>query len=270
MVDTVIIGGTAAYHLQFDPGWTERTVDTPYGPAGPFRLFAVAGRPVAFLSRHGGEGRLGVTPPFINYRANVWAAKALGARRVLSWNSAGSMVRALPPGSLAVVSDLIDWTRRRPDSFGAAARDPAVRDTVVRDTVVRHPAPPAGHATGPAYAELFDPDLRARLVRAAAACGHRAAPGAVYAATEGARLETRAEIALLAQAGAELVGMTLAPEVFLARELGMAYGSICWVSNYAMGVPFDGPEHRLFGPEVGQLMFRIMLRLLEEEANAYG
>jgi len=83
-------------------------------------------------------------------------------------------------------------------------------------------------------------------------------------------LETRAEIALLAQAGAELLGMTLAPEVFLARELGMAYGSICWVSNYATGVPFDGPEQRLFGPEVGQLMFRIMLRLLEEEANAYG
>lgn len=243
-VDTVIIGGTAAYHLAFDPGWTERMVETPFGPAGPFRIFAVAGRPVAFLSRHGGEGRLGVTPPFINYRANVWAARALGARRILSWNSAGSLVRSLPPGSLAVVSDLIDWTRRRPDSFGGVLR------------------------AGPgAVSELFDPDLRAKLVRAAAACGHRAAPGAVYAATEGARLETRAEIALLAQAGAELVGMTLAPEVFLARELGMAYGSLCWVSNYATGVPFDGPEQRLFGPEVGQLMFRIMLRLLEEEAN---
>ncbi|MFB5082793.1 MAG: MTAP family purine nucleoside phosphorylase [Symbiobacteriaceae bacterium] len=243
-VDTVIIGGTAAYHLAFDPGWTERMVETPFGPAGPFRIFAVAGRPVAFLSRHGGEGRLGVTPPFINYRANVWAARALGARRILSWNSAGSLVRSLPPGSLAVVSDLIDWTRRRPDSFGGVLR--------------------AGPGT---VSELFDPDLRAKLVRAAAACGHRAAPGAVYAATEGARLETRAEIALLAQAGAELVGMTLAPEVFLARELGMAYGSLCWVSNYACGVPFDGPEQRLFGPEVGQLMFGIMRRLLEEEAN---
>ncbi|WP_374712364.1 MTAP family purine nucleoside phosphorylase [Symbiobacterium terraclitae] len=239
-VDTVIIGGTAAYHLQFDSGWLERTMETPYGLAGPFRLFEVAGRPVAFLSRHGGEGRLGVTPPFVNYRANVWAARTLGARRILSWNSAGSLVRSLPPGSLAVVSDLIDWTRRRPASFGQAV-----------------------HPDG----DLFDPGLRAELVRAAAACGHRAAPGAVYAATEGARLETRAEIALLAQAGAELVGMTLAPEAFLARELGMAYGSICWVSNYATGVPFDGPEQRLFGPEVGQLMFEIIRRLLEEEAK---
>lgn len=245
MIDTVVIGGTSAYHLVFDSGWAERMVETPYGPAGPFRLFAVAGRPVAFLSRHGGEGRLGVTPPFVNYRANIWAARALGARRVLSWNSAGSLVRSLPPGSLAVVADLIDWTRRRPASFGGALG----------------PADPA--PTG----ELFDPDLRQKLVRAAADCGHRAAPGAVYAATEGARLETRAEIALLAQAGAELVGMTLAPEVFLARKLGMAYGSICWVSNYATGVPFDGPEQRLFGPEVGQMMFAIMRRLLEEEAR---
>lgn len=275
-VDTVIIGGTAAYHLAFGPGWTEHTVETPYGPAGPFRIFAVGGRPVAFLSRHGGDGRLGVTPPFINYRANVWAARALGARRVLSWNSAGSMVRSLPPGSLAVVSDLIDWTRRRPDSFGAWLRGGAPGDAPSAplrgrpagntSATVAGTAVPARRQTGASTA-LFDPALRARLVRAAAACGHRAAPGAVYAATEGARLETRAEIALLAQAGAELVGMTLAPEVFLARELGMAYGSICWVSNYATGVPFDGPEQRLFGPEVGQLMFRIVRRLLEEEAS---
>ena|GEM_PF-2113567 len=240
-VDTVIIGGTAAYHVEFDSAWAERMVETPYGPAGPFRFFRVAGRPVAFLSRHGGEGHLGITPPFINYRANVWATRALGARRVLSWNSAGSLVRSLPPRSLAVVADLIDWTRRRPANFGGAVRRASA-------------------------AGLFDPGLRAKLVQAAAACGHRAAPGAVYAATDGARLETRAEIALLAQVGAELVGMTLAPEVFLARELGMAYGSICWVSNYATGVPFDGPEQRLFGPEVGQTMFGIMRRLLEEEA----
>ncbi len=296
-VDTVIIGGTAAYHLAFGPGWTEHTVETPYGPAGPFRIFAVGGRPVAFLSRHGGDGRLGVTPPFINYRANVWAARALGARRVLSWNSAGSMVRSLPPGSLAVVSDLIDWTRRRPDSFGAWLRGGAPGDApsaplrgrpagntsatvagntsaTVAGTISRTvagntsatvagttsrtvagntsrtaagTAVPARRQTGASTA-LFDPALRARLVRAAAACGHRAL---IYAA----------------QAGAELVGMTLAPEVFLARELGMAYGSICWVSNYATGVPFDGPEQRLFGPEVGQLMFRIVRRLLEEEAS---
>jgi len=258
-VDTVIIGGTAAYHLAFDSGWSERTVETPYGPAGPFRFFRVAGRPVAFLSRHGGEGRLGVTPPFINYRANVWAARTLGARRVLSWNSAGSLVRSLAPGSLAVVSDLIDWTRRRPSSFGGAPWKGAA--AAVLDEHAARPSWPDPKI------ELFDPALRAKLVRAAAACGHRAASGVVYAATEGARLETRAEIALLAQAGADLVGMTLAPEVFLARELGMAYGSICWVSNYATGVPYDGPEQRLFGPEVGQMMFAIMRRLLEEEVG---
>jgi len=235
MSRTLVIGGTAAYHLDLPPS-NERFVETPYGVAGPIRLFTIGGQEVGFLSRHGGEGRLGVTPPFINYRANIWAAGHLGVTRVLSWNSAGSLVRSLQPGSLAVVSDLIDWTRARPSSFGSGCSG-----------------------------ELFDPDLRQKLVRAAAACGHRASPGAVYVATEGARLETRAEISLLAQAGAELVGMTMAPEVFLARELGMTYGSICWVSNYATGIPFDGPEQRLFGPEVGPLLFGILKRLLEDE-----
>jgi len=237
MITTLIIGGTAAYHLEIDG--EEQLIETPYGAAGPVRLFEVGEQAVAFLSRHGGEGRLGVTPPFINYHANVWAAKALGAVRILSWNSAGSLVRSLEPGSLAVILDVIDWTRCRRTTFGSAA------------------------GVGP----LFDLSLRQKLVRAAAALGHRAAPQAVYAATEGARLETRAEIALLAQAGAELVGMTMSPEVFLARELGLAYGSICWVSNYATGVPFDGAERRLFGPEVGPLMFGIIRRLLEEESQ---
>ena len=59
--------------------------------------------------------------------------------------------------------------------------------------------------------------------------------------------------------------MTLAPEVFLARELGLAYGSLCWVSNYATGIPFDGPEQRLFGADVGPLLFGIILDLVREE-----
>ncbi|MFZ5816036.1 MAG: MTAP family purine nucleoside phosphorylase [Bacillota bacterium] len=245
MVDTLIIGGTAAYHLDLSdlPIAEERLVETPFGPAGPVLFFRVAGREVALLSRHGGQGRLGLTPPFIPYHANVWAARELGARRILSWNSAGSLVRSLAPGSLAVVADLIDWTRQRRATFGPELRV----------------AEPRG--------ELFDPGLRQQLARAAAACGHRAAPGAIYAGTEGPRLETRAEIELLAQAGAELVGMTLAPEAFLARELGLTYGSLCWVSNYATGVPFLGPEQRLFGPEVGGMMFAIMLTLLREEAT---
>jgi 5'-methylthioadenosine phosphorylase len=246
MVRTMIIGGTAAYHLQFEQHVTvleERMVETPFGPAGPVLFFRTAGQECAFLSRHGGQGRLGVTPPFINYRANVWAAREVGAERILSWNSAGSLVRSLQPGSIAAVADIIDWTRQRPSTFG--------REFIRQKN------------SGP----LFDPDLRTGLVRAAKRLGHRPAPGAVYAGTEGARLETAAEIRLLAQAGAELVGMTMAPEVFLARELGLKYASLCWVSNYATGVEYDGPERRLFGPEVGPMMLQIILTFLEEEAH---
>jgi 5'-methylthioadenosine phosphorylase len=244
---TLIIGGTAAYHLEFGEHVTvlgEEVLETPFGQAGPVLRFRVAGQECAFLSRHGGQGRLGVTPPFINYHANLWVAKALGCDRVLSWNSAGSLVRALAPGSIVAIADIIDWTKTRRPTFGTAL-----------DLTERHPV------TGP----LFDAGLRERLAAAARGCGHYVGPGAVYAATEGARLETAAEIRLLGAAGAEVVGMTMAPEVFLARELGLTYGSLCWISNYATAVPFDGPEQRLFGPEVGPLLFGIILKLLEYE-----
>lgn len=247
MATTLIIGGTAAYHLEFGEHVTvlgEEMCPTPFGDAGPVLRFRVAGQDCAFLSRHGGQGRLGVTPPFIHYHANLWVAKAVGASRVLSWNSAGSLVRALEPGAIAAISDIIDWTKSRRPTFGTALAE-------------RH------RITGP----LFDAGLREGLVAAARGCGHYVGPGAVYAATEGARLETKAEISLLGAAGAELVGMTMAPEVFLARELGLAYGSLCWVSNYATGVPYDGPERRLFGAEVGPLLFGIILKFLEEESR---
>jgi 5'-methylthioadenosine phosphorylase len=246
-VTTLIIGGTAAYHLTLDEHIeviSEEMVDTPFGPAGPVLRFRVGKQEVAFLSRHGGQGRMGLTPPFVPYHANLWVAHALQATRVLSWNSAGSLVRSLEPGSIAAVSDLIDWTKTRRGTFGE-------------------------HLPGrrPVTADLFDPALRQGLIAAANQCGHRVAPGAVYVATEGARLETRAEISLLAAAGAELVGMTMAPEVFLARELGLPFASLCWVSNYATGLPYDGPEQRLFGPEVGPLLFGIILRFLAEEGG---
>ena len=250
MPGTLIIGGTAAYHLSLGEQVTvlgEEMVETPFGAAGPVLRFRIGPAECAFLSRHGGRGRLGITPPFVNYRANIWAARALGASRIISWNSAGSLVRSLAPGSIAGVADLIDWTRQRPATFGPALRGE------------RRPAGP-----------LFDPALRQGLVAAARRTGRHVAPAAVYAATEGPRLETRAEIELLAAAGAELVGMTLAPEVFLARELGLAYASLCWVSNYATGVPFDGPEQRLFGPEAGQLLFGIILDFLQREASGCG
>jgi 5'-methylthioadenosine phosphorylase len=253
---TLIIGGTAAYHLEFGAQVTvlgEEMVETPFGEAGPVLRFRVAGQDCAFISRHGGQGRLGVTPPFINYHANLWVAKALGASRVLSWNSAGSMVRALAPGSIVAISDIIDWTKTRRATFGAALNDgrPAFG------------AVPADR--GPVAAPLFDVGIREGLIAAARGCGHYVGPGAVYAASEGARLETKAEIALLAAGGGEVVGMTMAPEVFLARELGIGYGSLCWVSNYATGVPYDGPEQRLFGAEVGPLLFGIILKYLQGE-----
>jgi 5'-methylthioadenosine phosphorylase len=285
MPTTLIIGGTAAYHLEAD--WREeRTFQTPFGEAGPVAFFDCGGETCAFLSRHGGKGQLGLTPPFINYWANLWVAHEIGARRILSWNSGGGMHRSLSPGTIAVIADLIDWTRRRPTSFLGALRGEGAAGEVMRLAGVRPGKAEAeavaralkatedASAAGPATPRpLFAPAIRMGLAAAAQGLGHRVAPGAVYAATEGARLETRAEIALLARAGAEVVGMTMSPEVFLAQELGIPYGSVCWISNYATGIPFDGPEQRLFGAEVGPLMFGIIRRFIEsatssEEASA--
>jgi purine nucleoside phosphorylase len=310
MPTTLIIGGTAAYHLEAD--WREeRTFQTPFGEAGPVAFFDCGGETCAFLSRHGGKGQLGLTPPFINYWANLWVAHEIGARRILSWNSGGGMHRSLSPGTIAVIADLIDWTRRRPTSFRGALRGEGAAGEVMRLAGVQ-PGKAAAEAVlqalrtaaeasaaGPADARpanvrpanagpanvrpadarpanagptvprpLFDPAIRIGLAAAAQSLGHRVAPGAIYAATEGARLETRAEIALLARAGAEVVGMTMSPEVFLAQELGIPYGSVCWISNYATGIPFDGPEQRLFGPEVGPLMFGIIRRFIESAESA--
>jgi 5'-methylthioadenosine phosphorylase len=281
MGTTLIIGGTAAYHLEAEWG-EERIIRTPFGEAGPVAFFTHAGETCAFISRHGGKGRLGLTPPFINYWANLWVAREIGARRILSWNSGGGMHRSLSPGTIAVIADLIDWSRRRPTSFRRALAGEGAAGEVMR--LAGWPVPgldgPAAEAVRAALREtaggtgtgdpakapapLFDPILRMGLAKAAQASGHRVAPGAVYMASEGARLETKAEIALCARAGAEVVGMTMSPEVFLAHEIGIPFGSICWISNYATGIPYDGPEQRLFGAEVGPLMFGILKRYIEE------
>lgn len=270
MGTTLIIGGTAAYHLEAQWG-EERMIRTPFGESGPVAFFEHAGETCAFLSRHGGKGQLGLTPPFINYWANLWVAREIGARRILSWNSGGGMHRSLSPGTIAVIADLIDWSRRRPTSFRGALRGEGAAGEVMG--LAGWPVPglegPEAAAvlasTGaPVKPPLFDPTLRTGLSKAAQDSGQRIAPGAVYMASEGARLETKAEIALCARAGAEVVGMTMSPEVFLAQELGVPFGSICWISNYATGIPYDGPEQRLFGAEVGPLMFGILKRYIEE------
>jgi 5'-methylthioadenosine phosphorylase len=230
---TLIFGGTAAYHLKLSDHaevGERRVIETPYGPSAPFIQLRREGRAAWFSSRHGEDG-LQRSAAFVNHRANLWAARELGASAILSWNGVGAIAPGLAVGQMVIPDDLLDMTRTRLATFGRA--EPA------------RSVPPAGQSTAP-----FDAALRQRLIAACAAQGHICAGHGTYVCTEGPRLETAAEISLYGWGGAAVVGMTLSPEVWLAAELGMPYASLCIVTNMATGRWHFDPR-RDFGPGVG-------------------
>jgi len=242
---TLIYGGTAAYWLnlaEFGALGETITLETPFGAAAPVSwLTSRGGLTVGFSSRHG-VGELQRSAGFVNHRANLWAAQQLGFRAILSWNGVGAINPALAVGDLVAPADLLDWTRaRRAHSFdrwrqptAGPAFDPALRQAILDALSAAQP-----------------PETGARLT-------YHAAP-VTYVCTEGPRLETQAEIALFARAGADVVGMTLAPEVWLARELGLRYASLCFVTNYATGMARGRQAVREFGPRVARTCLPILL-----------
>ncbi|HKW39066.1 MAG TPA: S-methyl-5'-thioinosine phosphorylase [Burkholderiales bacterium] len=207
-----IIGGTGLARLANLEVSRRQTVNTPYGdPSGPLTFGAVRGVPVMFLARHG-DGHT-IPPHQVNYRANVWALKEQGAREIVSVASVGGIREDLGPGKIVVPHQIIDYTWGR---IGTFFEDDA----------------PVKHID---FTEPYTAGLRRRLLAAAASSGEPAGDGAVYAATQGPRLETAAEIDRLEKDGADIVGMTGMPEASLAREAGLAYAAIAVVVNHAAG-----------------------------------
>lgn len=213
----LLLGGSGAYTLP--PGTpgerlSSRRVRTPYGLSNPVHLCENAGFRFLFLSRHGEKG-YGKTAPYVNYRANIYAAKSLGVTRIVSWTGPGAISRKVRPGDLVLPDDLLDFTRNRPSTFYEGKGIGFIRQF-------------------PVFCETLREALRsgAKLREG----GGNVHFGGTYACTEGPRLETPAEIRFLARAGADLVGMTLCPEAFLARELEICYAPVAYVTNYAEGV----------------------------------
>jgi 5'-methylthioadenosine phosphorylase len=165
-----------------------------------------------FLARHG-YGHT-IPPHEVNYRANLWALRDEGATEVVSVASVGGIRADLGPGTLVVPHQIIDYTWGRRSTFFEGGDVPV---THVDFTVP--------------YADA----VRRKLVAAARRCGEAVVDGAVYAATQGPRLETAAEIDRLERDGADVVGMTGMPEAVLARELDLAYAAIAVVVNHAAG-----------------------------------
>ena len=216
-IDLAIIGGTGVYRLASLQGAEAVQGDTPWGaPSGPVRVGHLAGRRVAFLARHG-EGH-SLPPHRVNYRANLWQLHALGARRVLAINTVGGITERFGPRVLALPDQLIDYTWGRASSFWDGE---------------------GGKLLHVDFGDPYTPSLRHAVREAAAKSAIELVDGGCYGATQGPRLETRAEIARMRRDGCDLVGMTGMPEAGLARELGLDYACLAVVANWAAGCGDD-------------------------------
>jgi 5'-methylthioadenosine phosphorylase len=204
-----IVGGTGLYAMRGLGSLRAQEVQTPFGaPSGPLMLGALAGREVAFLARHGAGHRL--LPAEINYRANIWALKSVGVRTVIAVSAVGSLREDIRPGELSLPSQYLDFTRgtRAASFFGGG--------------VVAHVS-----SARPVCASTA-----ALVARVARSLGRTVHEGRTYACVEGPRLGTRAESLFLRGAGADVVGMTNVPEVFLALEAQLGYCTVALATDY--------------------------------------
>ena len=225
-----IIGGSGLTKLANLDVTHREVMRTPYGdPSGAVTFGQLGGQPVAFLARHG-YGHT-IPPHEVNYRANLWALHKIGASGVVSVASVGSIRADLKPGDIVIPHQLIDYTWGRKSTYHEGC-----------GVAVRHVD----------FTDPYDPALRQQLIEAAARAGMTVSDAAVYAVTQGPRLETAAEIDRFERDGADLVGMTAMPEAVLARELGLPYAAINLVANYAAGradsrhgISFDAIEQVL-------------------------
>lgn len=209
-----IIGGSGLSQLASLEVARQEVVRTPFGePSGALTFGRIANQDVVFLARHG-YGHT-IPPHLVNYRANIWAlVKDAGVQHVISVASVGGIRAGLTPGVLVIPDQIIDYTWGRQMTF---------HDN--RDAQVVHTD----------FTEPYDAALRQRLVMAASDANEAIVDGAVYAAVQGPRLETAAEIHRYERDGADIVGMTGMPEAALAREAGVPYAALTVVSNYAAG-----------------------------------
>ncbi|TCV97513.1 methylthioadenosine phosphorylase [Luteibacter rhizovicinus] len=212
-IDLAAIGGSGLYQFPGLEHPERHSVETPFGPAsGDIVCGDFHGRRIAFLARHGESHTL--PPHRVNYRANLWALHHLGARRVIGVNAVGGIRDDMGPRVMVVPDQIVDYTHGRFTSF-----------CDVEGAEVKHID----------FSEPYTASLRAALLAAATRAGTPAIDGGCYGATQGPRLETRAEIIRMRRDGCDLVGMTGMPEAVLARELDIEYACLALVANFAAG-----------------------------------
>ena len=243
-----IIGGSGLYSLEGFQEREELEIQTPFGiPSTPIVVGRLENRRIAFIARHGVGHRL--TPSEVPYRANIYALKSLGVDRVLSVSACGSLREDYMPGQIVVPDQLVDNTRGRDRSFFGRG-------------LVAHLSVP----------NPFCSDLSAQLIGAVRGAGGTVHGGGAFLTIEGPRFSTRGESELFRTWGMSIVGMTAAPEAFLAREAEMCYATMAHVTDYDVWHRSEAPvtvdavvKTLSKNTMLAQAAIRILLRQLADE-----
>ena len=203
-----VIGGSGLYQMAGLQNRREERLTTPFGdPSDAYVLGTIDGRDIAFLARHGVGHRF--LPSEINFRANIYGFKLLGVERVVSVSAVGSLREELPPLHVVVPDQFIDATRHRPSTFFGSG-------------VVAHVS----------LADPVCPEMREALVASSRTCGAQVHSGGTYVCIEGPQFSTRAESHLYRASKADVIGMTNAQEVKLAREAEICYATLAMITDY--------------------------------------
>lgn len=203
-----VIGGSGLYNMSGLQDVETVEVETPFGaPSSPLVLGTLAGKRVAFLARHGIGHH--ISPSEVNYRANIYAMKKIGVRKVVSISACGSLREDYAPGHIVVPDDIFDFTRGRQRSFFG-------------EGLVAHVG----------VAEPLCSDFSRQVLEALKSAGAVTHEGGALITIEGPRFSTRAESKVFRSWGMSIIGMTASPEVFLAREAELCYAIMAHVTDY--------------------------------------
>ncbi|MEZ5535778.1 MAG: S-methyl-5'-thioinosine phosphorylase [Thiolinea sp.] len=226
-IEFAVIGGTGLTEIEGLEIIHREVVHTPYGePSGQFTHGMIGGKRIVFVARHGYAHC--IPPHKVNYRANIWALRSLGVKRIIAIAAVGGITADMKPEALVIPDQIIDYTSAREHTFF----DEGLTSVTHID-----------------FSQPYTETLRQALLKAGKAAAIELVDGGTYGATQGPRLETAAEIGRMERDGCDLVGMTAMPEAALAREAGLGYASCAVVANWAAG---KGEEEEISMEEIYQ------------------
>ncbi len=243
-----VIGGSGLYNFPALKNVQMVDVDTPFGkPSAPVAVGELSGKKIAFLARHGIGHH--ISPTEVNYRANIYALKALGAQKIVSVSACGSLREDYAPGNIVIPDQIFDFTSRRARSFFG-------------EGMVVHvgAADPVCNA------------FSSQVAEAAIAAKGVVHKGGTFITIEGPRFSTRAESNTYRAWGMSIIGMTASPEVFLAREAEMCYAIMAHVTDYDVWHVTEEPvsveiviRTLMQNTELAQKAIRALVEQLTEE-----